>query len=795
MPRSASPPSPLAPEDLRWQCRLEEMDFATTAEVEPLEGIIGQETAVEALRFGLETTAPGQNVFVRGLAGSGRLTLVRELLEEIRPPRGCAPDRAYVHSFSQPDRPRLLTVGRGRANELRDRVDDLIEFIRADLAPSLNSDVLRERRAEIERQGMEELSATTGPFEKELEQNGLALVRLQVGTTERQAIVPVIDGQPLGPEEFDALLSEGNISEEDAVKIRERIDEHRASFDRVALEAQSLRAKNRERMRTAVQEDARQVMETAVDELLGGFAEDEVEAFLAELVDDLVTRRLDKLEEGDSFLELYCVNPILHHAPDEACPVIVENYPNYERLVGGLDTGRTADGTAPLDHMAIQAGALLRADGGYLILDARDVVENGAAWAALMRTLRSGSVEIAPPEGQMVRGPIVKPESIPVRLKVVLIGGARVYAALDAMDSDFPHLFKVLADFDSTIDRDATGERYYAGFLARLAQNEQLPAFDRDAVAALTEHGGRVAARAGKLTTRLGRIADIAREAAHLATRTGCEPVTAGHVHDAIQRTKRRADLPSRKFREQIARGTIRVNVDGEAVGEVNGLATTQAGPLRYGFPVRLTATMNPGKGGTVNIEGEADLSGSIHTKGFHILGGLLRHLLRGDHPLVFDASIAFEQSYGGIDGDSASGAEMCCLLSALTQIPVRQSFAMTGAIDQVGNILPIGAVNEKIEGFFDVCRDIGLTGEQGVIVPRANAGDLMLREDVVEACRAGQFRVHAVDTILEAVELFTGVEAGERDADGQYGEGTLLRIAADRARAYWEIARTGGST
>jgi len=407
--------------------------------------------------------------------------------------------------------------------------------------------------------------------------------------------------------------------------------------------------------------------------------------------------------------------------------------------------------------------------------------------------LRTGRLEIVPSDlSAPWFGPLVKPEPIALNLKVVLIGSSELYYLLDGMDPDFPLMFKVLADFDSVIERDREGVVRYGEVLARIAREEGLPPFDRTAVAALAEHGARIAARQGKLTTRFGRLADLAREAAFVAAKAGGGQVTAVEVSEAIDRSKRRANLPSRRFRELLADGTIQVRTSGSVVGQINGLAVLQAGALTYGFPARITATIGPGTAGVINIEREAALSGAIHTKGFYILGGLLRHLLRTVHPLAFDASLAFEQSYGGIDGDSASGAEICCLLSSLTDVPLRQDLAMTGAIDQHGHILPVGGVNEKIEGFYDTCHDIGLTGSQGVIIPQANAGDLMLRPDVVEACGAGRFRVHAVQRVHEALELLTGWPAGARLDDLSYPEGTLLGLATAQAFYYWAQAARG---
>jgi len=481
---------------------------------------------------------------------------------------------------------------------------------------------------------------------------------------------------------------------------------------------------------------------------------------------------------------------ILGHGGDEFCPVIIENTPTLANLLGSIDRRVLPEGVAISDHLMISCGSLLRADGGYLILEARDVLSEPGAWKVLVRTLRTGLLEIVPSE---FSGPwgmrTLKPEPIPINVKVILIGDPGLYYLLASSDPDFPHLFKILADFETSIPRNDEGVEAYAGVLSRIAREEKLPHFSKCAVAALAEHGARIAGRNDRLTTRFGRLTDIAREAAFLTSKQADRVVMGETVREAIRRTRRRADMPARKFRERVADGTIRLQLQDACVGQVNGLAVIQAGQLTYGFPTRITATIGAGSAGMINIERESQLSGAIHTKGFYILGGLLRHLLQTQHPLAFSASIAFEQSYGGIDGDSASGAEMCCLLSALTGIALRQDLAMTGAIDQHGHIQPIGAVTEKIEGFFDTCDELGLTGTQGVIIPRSNVSGLTLREDVATACASGKFHVYAVDTIQEALEVFTGVEVGERDDEGEYPDDTLLRKAVDRAYEFWALA------
>ena len=784
----SGPVSALPAEALRWTCDPAKLAFESTEDVEPISGVVGQDDAVEALRFGLETNAPGQNIFVRGLTGTGRMTLLKRLSEEIQPSCPLARDRCYVHNFAQPDRPRLITLPRGKAKEFRRRIEKLANFIAEHLGPALSSEAVKARRTAIERAAESEFEAVMKPFNEALRAAGLALVSRQVGPITETAIFPLVDGKPMPPEEFDQLVARGQYDEEQQAALREAQAKFEKQLAEISEKVNEIRREHDQAVQELLEKNARQMFGKFVDVIERDFPEPSVRAFLSEVVEDVVANRLPRLGKDDDELgALYSVNIVLEHKDQGSCPIIIENTPTMRNLLGTIDYEFTRSGEARATHMGIGAGSLLRADGGYLIIEARDVLSEPGAWKVLVRTLRTDRLEIVPTELIFPwTGPSLKPESIDVRVKVVLLGDSWIYYLLDAHDPDFPQLFKVLADFDVTIARDDRGINEYAGVLARIAREEELTPFDRSAVAALVEYGARVAAQTGKLTARFGRLADVAREAAFIAGKQNRRFVTAEDVRTAFWRSKRRADLPARRFRELVADGTIRVQTHGSAVGQVSGLAVLQAGPLVYGFPARITATIGPGTAGVINIEREAALSGAIHTKGFYILGGLLRWLLRTDHPLAFNASIAFEQSYGGIDGDSASGAEICCLLSALTDVPLRQDLAMTGAIDQMGNILPIGGVNEKIEGFFDACRDTTFTGTQGVIIPQANAGDLMLREDVVEAARDGKFHVYAVGTVHEALELFTGMPAGAQDARGQYPDGSLLALAVQRAHEYW---------
>ena len=781
----------LSAEALRWCCDLDALDFDTTDEVKPETGIIGQDDAVAALTFGLEIQGAGTNVFVRGLPGTGRMTLVSRLLESHRPLCGGAPDRCYVHNFEAAERPRLLSLPRGTGGAFRSAMNAFASFVGNELADVLGSDAARARLTELEERMQGRLRELGKPFEAELRANDLALVQMQMGQVVQPVILPVIDSQAVSFADLEQLRVQEKISDADVDAVHDKIGRFSRRLEDLNHQIREVQAGFREEFKSATQTLARSVLNSQIDTIKNDFSSVDVAQYLASVVEDIVIHRLSMLAQAEEFLRLYRVNVLCAGDGHVSCPVVVEDTPSVSNLFGSIEREVTASSVFRSDHLMIKAGALLRADGGYLVLDAREVAGEPGAWKLLMRTLRTGKLEIAPTEpGLFWSGALIKPDPVEINVKVVLVGDPDLYDALDTYDPDFPTLFKVLADFETTIERNADGVRYYAGVLAHLASKEDMLPFTRDAVSAWCEHGARIAGQRDRLTVRFGRLADVAREAAYLAKKA-CEPAaSAERVHEAIARGRHRADLPARKFRKLITEGVVRIETAGAVVGQINGLAVVHAGPLTYGFPTRITATIGPGTAGTVSIEREAQLSGAIHTKGFYILEGLLRYLLRTTHPLAFSASIAFEQSYGGIDGDSASGAEMCCLISALTEAPINQGLAMTGAIDQLGHIQPIGAVSEKVEGFFNVCMDRGLTGQQGVLIPRANAGDLMVNEQVVEACRRSEFSIYAVDTIHEALAILTGKTVTPHASDGSaYPHDSLLHIAVQRARHYWLMA------
>ena len=765
-------------------------DFETTRDVEPQEGVMGKDSALEALRFGLEVHAPGQNVFVRGLNGTGRLDLVKALIRQIEPACPLAKDRCYVHNFDEPDRPKLLNLPRGRGREFARRVAELATYIRTDLMPALSSKEMKSRGRTLE--SALESKTDSGPFEKELAAAGLALIPIKQAEGMGTAIVPMVDGKAVGPEAFEALRKEGKIDDAAFKAAAEALQSFRQRFHEFNTLVAKAQADHRVAMAAIYTEQARNLMNQRLSALAGDFPSKGVSQFLNAILDDAVDLLKFLGKDKTDFTERYQVNVLVNHS-EENCPVIVENTPTLRNLLGNIDRSAKPDGSSQPNHMMIRAGSLLRAESGFLILNAQDLISESGAWKVLIRTLRTGQLEIVPHDlGRQSQGPALVPEPIDLNVKIILIGDAGIYYGLDAKDPDFPQLFKVLADFDGDLPNDKEGQDYYARTLSRLAQQEKLPPFTRGAIATLCEHGARIAGRHDRLTTQFARLFDLAREAAYI---NRCKDprksdTCAEHVEQAIDRTRERAEKPSKRFRNNIAEGTIRIETHGTCVGQINGMAVMKAGPLTFGFPARITASVGPGMRGMVDIERESSLSGRIHTKGFHILGGLLRHLFRTHHPLAFNASLAFEQSYGGVDGDSASGAETCCMISGLTGVPLKQSLAMTGAIDQFGNIQPIGGASEKIEGFFAACVDAGLTGDQGIIMPATNVRNLVLRKEVTEACAAGKFHIYAIDHVTEALELFTDMPAGEADEEGNYPDGTLLGLAMDRLHEYWFKSR-----
>jgi len=790
-PHPASP-EPINAVQLRWRCPLEWFEFETTDSVPPAQMILGQDDASESLRFGLETRAPGHHIFVRGLAGTGRVTLVWEMMKQIQPSSHPSHDYCFVRNFECPSRPTLIQLPRGAAPEFASMLDEFAKFLTHGLQKALENKTFVDERAALEASFNTRFQSLTEPFESDLKAAGLAITIVDLGTVQEARLSPVFDGDAVPEDSLSTLVEEGKLDQAKADELHESIKKFSQKMSELESKLEEIKIKAAEQENTVLVKHTSAVLRPLLNRVAKKFRSESVKEFLDAILNDITEQRLPAIIEGKDVSRLYRVNPVVSHPAGEPCPIVLESTPTLANLMGTVDREWLKSGASRTDHMMIQPGALLRADGGFLLLEAKEVLADAEVWRALIRTLRTDRIDIASDDSvRPWSGQGLHPHSVPLNTKVILIGDADIFALLDEFDQDFSHLFKVLADFDSTVPRTSASANLYARVLSRIAHDEKLLPFSKEAVAALVEHGARIASGTRRLTARFGRIGDIAREANFVASHLQQPVVLDTHVDSAIQRTKRRGDLPARRYREFLTDGTMQLKLSGSVVGQINGLAVVHAGPLVYGFPQRITATASAGQAGIINIEHESDLSGSIHTKGFYILGGLLREVLAPEPPFAFEASIAFEQSYGGIDGDSASAAEMCSLLSAVTRIPLHQNIAITGAIDQKGHVMAIGAANEKIEGFFDTCAAVGLTGKQGVVIPASNIPDLVLRSDVVDACVDGDFHVRGAATIRDAINvLFDPPKHTETDTY-EY----VIKIAKAQMRVYWNAAKEPIST
>ncbi len=772
-------PEPLPADALHRRCELAELRFETTDELSDLDEVLGQARAMEALRFGTGMRHSGYNLYVLGPPGLGKHTVVRGVLGE-RAGAAAAPlDACYVNNFNETNKPRLLRLPPGRARRLRADMRRLVEDLLAVLPAAFAGEEYQRRRKQIAQQHEERQEQAIGDLQERAEAEHIALLRTPAGF----AFAPMRDGEVLGPKEFNQLADAERARVEAPVKaLQEQLQGVLQEFPRWRKEArEAVKRLNRETAENAVSHE--------LEELRAPYADaPEVRAYLDEVgrdvldnFDDFLAQERDPdavdggLGPDSPEFRRYQVNLLVDHADSEGAPVIYENNPLYDNLLGRVEH-ITQMGTLATDFMLIRPGALHRANGGYLMLDAHKVLGNPFAWEALKRTLfaREICIESLARALGLISTVSLEPEPMPLDVKVVLIGDRLLYYLLHEYDPEFGELFKVAADFEERIERDAASTELYARLIATQARRHALMPFRRDAVARLIEHGSRLVEDAEKLTTRLASIGDLMREADYWAGQRGADAVAAQDVEQAVAHQIYRADRISEQIQEEMRRGTLMVDTAGEALAQVNGLTVMELGRFLFGHPVRITATARMGEGEVVDIEREVELGGAIHSKGVLILSRLLAARYALDRPLSLSASLVFEQSYGFVEGDSASVAELCALLSALADVPIRQSLAVTGSVNQHGEVQPIGGVNEKIEGFFDLCAARGLSGDQGVLVPAANRAHLMLRRDVVEAVAAGRFHVWAVAKVDEAMELLTGRAAGARDADGHFPEDSI---------------------
>jgi lon-related putative ATP-dependent protease len=788
------PASPeLRPEELRWRCDPDRFHFETTLELagSPIQ-IIGQDRAREALRLGLNVRAEGYNIFATGEVGGGRSTTVRRMLGETDLGEVPPDDLVFVHDFEQTDQPHLLKFVAGRGREFRTAMEELIEGLLRDLPRIYSSDLYQRQRTAIIDTASQDQKKAFRDFEQRLEGEGFTMVQVQIGPLTRPNIVPVHEGKPIDIDEIAQLVEQGKYVKEEFDAIQRRLSELRGELEVLGKTVRRMDRDLRRHLAEMDREFASPVLEEAVGDLRDAFPEAGVEAYLKQVsealldsLDDLrhgAEEQQDPHPEGEAEVEVdtrFDVNLVVDNSSTKGRPVIWETAPNYRNLFGAIEKVRTSGGEWITDHTRIRAGSLLRANGGFLVLDALDVLVEPAVWAALKRTLRTCQVEVQAFDPMNVMGGnALKPEPVPIDVKVIMIGTRQIYRLLHAHDEDFSKIFKVKAEMAMTIPRSDQELDNYAAFVHKKTQDDDLPPFNREAVAAVVEHGARLTEHRGKLTTRFAEIADLARESAFWARQRAHDVVEGADVDQALDRKIHRVNLIEEVLRERIEDGMVLIEIDGEVIGQVNGLAILDTGDHAFCQPSRITATVAMGRAGVIDLDREAQMSGSLHTKGVLILTGFLRERFAQNKPLALTATVCFEQNYGGVDGDSASSTELYALLSNLADVPIKQGIAVTGSVNQRGEVQPIGGANEKIEGFYDVCRVLGMTGDQGVMIPRRNMPNLMLRKDIVEAVARGEFHVWAVATIEEGLEVLTGVPAGKADENGAYAEGTIFAKA-----------------
>jgi ATP-dependent Lon protease len=808
--KPAPKPTELPPAKLRWRCELSRIPFETTAQAELREGFIGQERALRALKMGAELSAPGYNVFVCGLAGTSRGGTIARMIEELHPPTKESLDRCYVNNFKLTDRPRLLALPRGQANAFKKDVQAGIDFLRRRIPQVFEGEPFQRQKGRIVERFTVREKELMDDFTRRIAREQFALGHMQVGAVALPEIFPVLEGQMVPIEDISKMVHEGKLESPVAEDIERKYEQFRQEFTVVYRKTLTLSRELASELSYLEQEAASVLVDGVIEELKEKYAGPNIAEYLEEVRHHLLDN-LDPFKEREGEGEhdeetpdglpkppagperdpfrVYGVNVILAHDTEDKSPVIFETTPTYANLFGTIQRAYDARGGWTSDFMDLRAGSLLRADGGFLIMYSLEALSEVGVWRALKRTLNHNRLEIQPLEMfYPFGGSAQKPEAIDINVKVILIGDRSLYELLYEYEEDFRKIFKVRVEFDEEMAMSDGVIAEYAGRLRALSEKENLYPFDRGAFAAMLEYGVRQAGRRNKVTARFVDIADLAREAHYNAAAAGESVVRAAHVRGALSSKMERHNLIETRIREMIQEGTLLVDVEGSSVGQVNGLSVLEIGGYSFGKPVRITATAALGKAGLINIEREANLSGRFHDKGMHIIAGYLRSQFAQDKPLSLAASICFEQSYSGVDGDSASSTEIYALASALSGLPLRQDIAVTGSINQQGAIQAIGGVNEKIEGFFDVCRIKGLTGTQGVMMPESNVEDLMLREDVLEAVAAGKFHIWPVAQVEQGIELLTGTTAGRKNGDGKFDAGTVFALIDERLHA---MART----
>jgi lon-related putative ATP-dependent protease len=801
-------------EKLRWRCDPEKLNFTTTDEVEPCDWIIGQDRAVKAVKLGLDIESIGYNIFVTGFVGTGRLTTIKHLLERLEKREKRPDDKCYVNNFKNPDMPRIMSLPAGQGKLFKKDLENLILSLKRNIPAVFESENYQERRRELVKESEDGQKAILQEFEDQVKEEGFALVQIQMGPFVKPDVQPLVEGKPTSLSKLEKQVKSGKFPGEQFKALEAKYSALGKLMEDVFKAGKEIVKELEKALEALDKEIILPLIRDAVKEIKVKYENGKIQEYLQEveegLINDLDRFRRKKEEQPplpipglpfgkgeDEFLE-YQVNVLVDNSETQIAPIIIETTPSYKNLFGIIERSSDRLGTWKTDFTKIKAGSLLQANGGYLVLNALDVLIEPGVWQALKRTLRHGVIEIQTLDPFYFLGTsALKPEPVELDVKVVMIGDNFLYYLLFYRDEDFKKIFKIKADFDSVMPKEERNIHEYACFIKKICDDDKLLSFDKSGVAAVVEYGVRVAGKQKKLSTRFTLIADLVREASYWAENAKSKQAKREHVEKAIDEWIERLSLPEDKILEMIEDGTIMIDSEGKVVGQINGLSVYALGEYSFGKPTRITARTSMGRAGVINIEREADLSGPTHNKGVLILGGYLRGKYAQDKPLTMSASLCFEQSYSGVEGDSASSTEVYAIISSLSGLPLRQDIAVTGSINQKGEIQPIGGVNEKIEGFYGVCKAKGLTGTQGVIIPHQNVDDLMLKTEVVEAVKEGKFHIYSVKTVDQGIEILTGVKAGERKEDGTFPEGSVNFLVNQQLKTYAETWKgyAGGET
>ncbi len=765
----------LKPSDLRWQCNPDIFEFKTTDELEPIEGILGQERALNALRVGMDLRSSGYNIYIAGLSGTGKATTVKKILEKVGSQCPLLYDYAYVNNFKNEDRPILITFMRGKAKVFKQDLSSSIELLKTKIPLSLeNHSYINQKNKLLKLYSDKEQKLMSG-FQEKLKKENFQLGQVKQGEMARPDIFPIIDNKAVPIYQLDELVQQKKITQEEAEKIIESYREHQPELQSLFKKGLNISQEFQEKLQELEKKAAEEVVKGVIENLEEKYTDTKVVNYLEQVgisvLDNLQVFKGQK-PQGDAtpegfyidYFKMYEVNIILDNSDSNYCPVIIETSPTYANLFGTIEKIHDGRGGWYTDFTKIKAGSMLRANGGYLVLNVNHLFEEPGAWKTLKRVLIYGKLEIQDIQNLFqISTSIIQPEPIEIDTKVILVGSQIVYSLLSEYEDDFNKIFKIKADFDYEIKRTDEILVEYARVIKKLIKEEGLHEFHNTAIAKLIEIGARYAGQKNKLTTRFSVIADLAREANFWANEDGASEVRAVHVRQAFEALRERHGMAESKVDDMIKDKMIMIDTEGERIGQINGLAVYGSELYSFGRPTRITSTISLGSGNIINVERESGMSGKTYNKGVLIITGYFKETFGKDHPLAFNANLVFEQSYGGIDGDSASCAEIFALLSTLSDVPIKQSIGITGSLNQKGDVQPIGGVNEKIEGFFDVCRSRGLTGKQGVVIPIQNVKDLMLREDVVQAVADGKFHIWAIERVEEGIEILTGIKAGKQ--------------------------------